>query len=308
MPLSHIAIRPDLNAGAVTDMQGLRDLKARASQGAPEALQAVAEQFEALFLSMMLDSMREATVDGGLGTSGESGLYQQLFDRQVAANIAEGRSMGIARQLVQQLAGVGAPPQDARAVPGARPAAQPVQAAAQPAAAPEATRRGTRGQFIRDLLPHAKRAAEELGIHPMALVAQAALETGWGGRLPRRADGASSHNLFGVKAGQGWQGQRASTPTLEFEGGLPVRRRQQFRAYESLSQAFSDYVRLIKSNPRYDEARAAGADPVRFAEALQAAGYATDPGYARKIRAIIESEPMAEARRLLGGMRAGTST
>jgi len=296
MGIDRLDLRPDAGAGAVTDMQRLHELKAQAAQNAPEALEAVAQQFEALFLGMMLDSMRAATIDGGLDQSGEMGLYQQLFDRQIAVNAAAGGGLGIARLLVEQLSA--AFPHEAEGQ-AAEPARAP-EVGRPPGAAAE-TAAGSPGQFIREVLPHAKRAAEELGVHPMALVAQAALETGWGDRLPRRADGESSLNLFGVKAGDSWRGGRAVAGTLEFEGGVPVRRTEQFRAYGSVSEAFDDYVRLIKTSPRYAQARAAGADPGRYAEALQAAGYATDPRYAAKIRAILDSPHMAEAQELLKG-------
>jgi flagellar protein FlgJ len=306
MAIEHIDARPGLGAGAVTDLKGLHDLKAQAAQRAPEALEAVAQQFEALFLGMMLDSMRAATIEGGLEDSGETQLYQQLFDRQVASNISEGGGLGLARMLVEQLSDAW---QRSAAVQDAAPAAADGTAAPDAAGAADAGRSATApGQFIREVLPHARRAAAELGVHPMALVAQAALETGWGGRLPRRADGESSMNLFGVKAGADWRGTRASAQTLEFEGGLPVARREQFRAYDSMEGAFADYVRMIKGSPRYAAARAAGSDPERYAQALQVAGYATDPDYAAKIRAVLHSEPMAEAWRTLAGDATGSET
>jgi flagellar protein FlgJ len=319
MAIERMTADPTLSAGAVTDMKGLQELKAAAARNSPDALEAVAQQFEALFLGMMLDSMRAATIDGGLDNSSETELYQQLFDRQVASNLAEGRGLGIARLLVQQLSATLPPPVTEPATgpvtqPTAGPTAAPAAAAAEPGLQPAAASQDkplekpqetTPGKFIRQILPHARRAAAELGVHPMALVAQAALETGWGKRLPQATDGGSSLNLFGIKAGAGWNGRRAGATTLEFEGGLPVRRREQFRAYQNLDAAFSDYVRLIKSDPRYAGARTAGADPGRYAEALQDAGYATDPAYADKIRAILSSEPMAEARRLLGAAPGG---
>lgn len=304
MSIDRLQLQAPMPDQSVTDFQGLRNLKARATRDAPAALEAVAQQFEALFLNMMLDSMRAATIDGGLDDSGEGELYQQLFDRQIASGIASGEGIGIARMLVEQLS---------RSIPGAkRPVADPPAraigdstAAAGGAGEPGG---GSPARFIREVLPHARRAAADLGVDPMALVAQAALETGWGARLPRRADGSSSMNLFGVKAGGSWSGERVAAGTLEFEGGLPARRVEQFRAYDSVGQSFDDYVQLLRGSPRYAAALEAGGDPARYAEALQAAGYATDPDYAAKLRAILASEPIAAARSALKDPDAGPIT
>ncbi len=301
MSLDNPSLRAAAPSVSALDLGGLRGLKAQAAQDPPAALEAVARQFEALFINMMLDSMRSATVSSDLSDSGEMEMYQQMFDRQIATSLAERGGIGLARVLVEQLAG-GLP------VAAGREAA-PAQAGA-PAAREGASqaRAASPGEFIREVLPHARRAAAELGVHPMALVAQAALETGWGGRLPRRADGEPSHNLFGIKAGEGWRGERAVARTLEYQDGVAVQRREPFRAYDSVAQSFADYVRLIRESPRYAEARGAGEDPARYAAALQAAGYATDPAYADKIRAILASESMAEAWAALGEPPPGSST
>jgi flagellar protein FlgJ len=141
--------------------------------------------------------------------------------------------------------------------------------------------------FIGALWPHAQRAAEELGVPPKALLAQAALESGWGKHQIRHADGRPSFNLFGIKAGRGWEGARVRVATLEYTGTVSERRLEQFRAYDSLADAFADYVRLLKNNPRYQQALQAGQNHGAYAEALQRAGYATDPHYAAKIKRIM---------------------
>jgi flagellar protein FlgJ len=128
-----------------------------------------------------------------------------------------------------------------------------------------------------------------------SVLAQAALETQWGRRMPRRADGSNSFNLFGIKADEGWNGARVNVPTLEFEGGVAVRRNAQFRAYDSPADAFADYVRLVGGSSRYAAARGRGDDVLGFARALVEGGYATDPEYAAKIVAIADSAPMREA-------------
>jgi flagellar protein FlgJ len=304
MSIQDPAFRPETLPRSAVDFADLRGLRAQAAADSPAALEAVARQFEALFLNMMLDSMRAATVTSDLFGSGEMELYQQMFDRQVASGLADGGGLGLAQMIVEQLSrtlpGV-AGGEGAGAAPGAQGPAASVETAG-----PD--RPASPGEFIRQVLPHARRAAEALGVHPMALVAQAALETGWGGRLPRRADGEPSHNLFGLKATDGWTGGRAVARTLEYENGVAVQRREQFRAYDSVEQSFADYVRLIRDNPRYAGARSAGGDPLRYAAALQAAGYATDPGYADKIRAVLRRPEMAEAWASLAAAPAGTST
>lgn len=138
------------------------------------------------------------------------------------------------------------------------------------------------------MLPHAERAARAIGVDPHALLAQAALETGWGKSVPNTAAGTSSCNLFGIKAGSSWSGATVNIPTLEFEQGVAVRKVERFRSYDSPAASFEDYARLIASNDRYENARGAGADIATFATALQEGGYATDPQYARKLVAVAE--------------------
>uniref|UniRef100_UPI0027381FDC flagellar assembly peptidoglycan hydrolase FlgJ n=1 Tax=Stenotrophomonas sp. YIM B06876 TaxID=3060211 RepID=UPI0027381FDC len=139
--------------------------------------------------------------------------------------------------------------------------------------------------FVASIWPHAERAARELGVNPRALVAQAALETGWGRKPIRRDDGGSAHNLFGIKA-NGWKGERATTGTHEYVDGVRRNETASFRAYASAADSFSDYVHLLKNSPRYQSALKAGGDVRSFAQGLQKAGYATDPSYAAKIAAI----------------------
>jgi flagellar protein FlgJ len=145
---------------------------------------------------------------------------------------------------------------------------------------------GTPEAFVAEVWPHAKAAAAELGVDPRMLVAQAALETGWGRSVMRGPDGKPSHNLFGIKATGGWQGDAVHQQTTEFRQGVLQRERASFRAYGSVGESFADYVRLIGENPRYRDAVAAGTDGHRFADALARAGYATDPQYADKLKAI----------------------
>lgn len=179
--------------------------------------------------------------------------------------------------------------------------AAPVEAACDPSApldcsSPEA--------FVRSLWPHARKVAAELGVPAKALVAQAALETGWGRRLLGREGAVSSHNLFGIKAGKGWQGPRVDAGTHEYVAGVRVAQRTQFRAYGSVAESFADYARLL-GRPRYAAARGTGEDTRGFATALQRAGYATDPAYAAKIVAIAEGATLNRALAALPGAGRG---
>ncbi len=160
--------------------------------------------------------------------------------------------------------------------------------------------------FIEDISPHAEKAAQALGVPSEIVLAQAALETGWGASLPQFADGRSSFNLFGIKADARWSGERVSRETLEFSGGAVRRERADFRAYPSLQAGFEDYAAFLQSNPRYAEALAVAGDGPAFARALQKAGYATDPRYAEKILRVagtVRAASVAQA----GGADAGGS-
>ncbi|WP_312238130.1 flagellar assembly peptidoglycan hydrolase FlgJ [Stenotrophomonas sp.] len=139
--------------------------------------------------------------------------------------------------------------------------------------------------FVASIWNHAQQAARELGVDAKALVAQAALETGWGRKLVQRNGGGSSHNLFGIKA-SGWGGERATSGTHEYVDGVRRNETASFRAYTSVGDSFADYVKLLKNSPRYQNALQAGGDVRGFAQGLQKAGYATDPSYAAKIAAI----------------------
>jgi flagellar protein FlgJ len=163
--------------------------------------------------------------------------------------------------------------------------------------------------FVRALAPQAAVAAKKLGVSVRALLAQAALETGWGKHLPSHGDGSSSNNLFGIKAGSSWDGDKVSVPTVEYENGVAVRKRDAFRAYDSPSESFADYARLIADSPRYAQALGQGENIAGFARGLVRGGYATDPSYAAKITAIANSPQMhAALAALKNGVAAPTST
>jgi len=140
--------------------------------------------------------------------------------------------------------------------------------------------------FVNTMLPMAKEAADRIGVDPRYLVAQAALETGWGKSVMRAQDGSSSHNLFGIKAGSSWNGGSARAITSEFRNGAMVKETAEFRSYDSYKDSFHDLVTLLQSNNRYQEVVKSADNPEQFVRELQKAGYATDPDYASKISQI----------------------
>ncbi|MFR9719250.1 flagellar assembly peptidoglycan hydrolase FlgJ [Aeromonas diversa] len=149
-------------------------------------------------------------------------------------------------------------------------------------------------EFVSRLMPMAKKAAAKLGLSPAVLVAQAALESGWGKRVIRNGDGEVTHNLFGIKADPRWEGPKAVVSTLEYEKGTPSRQKAAFRSYESFEESFNDYVDFLTSGSRYRGALAKADSPERYFEALQAAGYATDPHYAHKLKQVLRSDAITQ--------------
>lgn len=274
------------------DFHGLAALRSAARDDTraqdPATLRQVAQQFESLFMQMLLKSMREA--NRGLGGdalfgSDQADFYQGMFDNQIAMHLAQGQGLGLADMLVQQLS------RGRMVDTGAAQARAPVQPAAvtSGAAAAAPHRLATsREDFVARFMPHAQAAAREIGVDPHALLAQAALETGWGRSVPCGPNGECSYNLFGIKAGRSWSGASVGVPTLEFEDGVAVRKVERFRAYASVADSFRDYAGLIRNNPRYADAVGAGEDVAAFAAALQRGGYATDPQYASKLVALTE--------------------
>lgn len=155
---------------------------------------------------------------------------------------------------------------------------------------------GNPSTFIESLRPLARKAAELLGVDTDVLLSQSALETGWGQKVLQCADGASSFNFFNIKAGSDWQGEVVKVPTIEYQNGVAVREWASFRVYGSPEESFADYARLISENPRYQPALECAENPHAYMKALANAGYATDPGYAQKVLAVLDSEHVQRTR------------
>jgi peptidoglycan hydrolase FlgJ len=297
--LSPTSAAPEASAQAntYTDLNSLAALKNAPASAA--TVKAVSEQVEALFLQMMLKSMRDASDASGEETSNEMGMYQDMFDKQVALTLSKRQDLGIARLFERQLG--------AKAVDGK---AAGTGEASPLGSLPRGTRSDAHGSaapptgsnlsdqaadFVEQVLPTIRQAAAAIGVNPLGLLAQAALETGWGQRMPRTADGSSSLNLFGVKAGGDWSGARAVADTVEVAGGVARQTRTAFRAYGSIEESVGDFARVLTSSPRYREALAAGASAERYVQSIARAGYATDPDYANKLNEVLNSGTLRSA-------------
>ena len=302
-------------ANTYSDLKGLAALSANSHS--PQTLHAVAQQVDALFLQMMLQSMRDAGVDAGDPASNEMGMYQDMFDKQVALTMSQHQDLGLGSMLTRRMtSGAAAAPPAAttgasssaptRGIRPASPPAASTPAASTPAASTPAGSASSAGKptasaiaqsptdFVTQVLPAIRVAAKALGISPLGMLAQAALETGWGQRVPSTSDGASSLNLFGVKAGDTWTGARATAATVEYSGGVATPRRAAFRMYGSVQQSVSDFAKVLGS-PRYRDAVAGGADPHNYIDGIGKSGYATDPEYAEKLAKVLNSQTFHQA-------------
>lgn len=301
------------------DFQGLSALRNQASNNPDEAIDEVASQFESLFTQMMLKSMRDASapLDGGLFKSNQMDTYQGMFDQQIALDLSSQKSLGLADILVRDFGGERKIREPAELRAGLEEISAFFQQAhlsrqlllnsstgddvaalyETPTSSGEselenvepkaAWQPATPEQFIRDVWEHAVAAAKELGLDPAVLVAQSALETGWGKKVIQAEDGSNSYNLFGIKANQSWDGASAVVHSVEYREGLAAVEQSRFRVYDSLASSFDDYVSFLTANPRYEHALGKVADAREFVHGLQDAGYATDPAYAEKIMGIV---------------------
>lgn len=274
-------------AGLAFDTKSLESLKRQAKASPQDATRQAARQFEAMFMNMLLKSMREAMPSSDPLNSSGSKMYTGMLDSELAQKLS-GKGIGLADAMVRQLERKsGAKPATNAAAPAAATATPATPAA--PVAAPAAPAGTTQTQkdFVSRMQAPARAAAKESGIPEHFMLGQAALESGWGRREIRNADGTTSHNLFGIKAGRNWTGPTVATTTTEYVNGTAQKVVEKFRAYASYADSFRDYAKLIGNNPRYAEAARSGNDANTFANRVQAAGYATDPNYAGKLARVI---------------------
>ncbi|AEY02460.1 flagellar rod assembly protein/muramidase FlgJ [Oceanimonas sp. GK1] len=307
------------NSLLANDIQGLDRLRQQGfAKDRGKALDEAARQFESLFTQQLFKSMRDANkvfeADSPMN-SRYTQFYQDMHDQQMSSELSRQGSLGLSDLIVRQLGGgeeakaapearhfsldnvrrihgkVVRPPEESagesdKPKPPLKTAQNPsedavVLAAGQKFDSPE--------DFVRRLLPAATAAGERLGLDPKAMLAQAALETGWGKKIIGRKNGESSHNLFGIKADNSWKAQKTWVSTLEYEQGIAVQVKAPFRSYASFNDSFDDYVQFLNENPRYNQALQQTGSPRQYFQALQQAGYATDPNYASKLAAVLDT-------------------
>ena len=315
----------DQTSKLALDTNSLNGLKNSAKAGTPAAMKEAATQFEAMFINMMMKSMRDATPQEGMLDNQQTKTFTTMLDQQTSQNLAK-RGVGLADVLVRQLSAnqmgqqalaIGADGMGSDAAAGAGrltpslnnaaalygngaalgvgAAGNAVSGTAASKAPPlPATTETGRIQaphvraFQEKLHEHAHAAEQTTGVPAKFMLGQAALETGWGKRMIKNADGSNSNNLFGIKAGPGWKGKVATAVTTEYVNGKPQTKVEKFRAYDSPADSFRDYANMIAKNPRYEKV-IGSSDAATFAQGLQRAGYATDPNYAAKLTRLIKN-------------------
>ena len=277
------------------DANSLSELKNATTKNTPAAIKETAKQFEALFVSMMMKSMRKAMPADGPMDSEQGKMFTSMLDDQISQKIAS-RGIGLSDMLAKQMmvnAGIQMPGKYAASASTAGAAGavlNPITQHAQDlkAASPNLSKSQAQVQaFQNKLTCCAQAASDATGIPANFMMGQAALETGWGQHQITAANGAPSHNLFGIKAGTDWTGKTVSAVTTEYVNGVPTKKLEKFRAYDNYDQSFNDYAKLLQGNQRYKNVIANAKDAYGFAQGLQKAGYATDPDYAKKLINVI---------------------
>ena len=262
---------------------GLENLRIKAQQDPKAAVREAAKQFETLFTQQLLKQMRDSSMNSDMMENEGTKMGTEMLDSQWATKMAGmpgGLSDIIAKQLERQMGltqGITAKPASANPMP-----VDPLHPDA-PVGIPQ---KGA-AAFIQAHTDAAAAAEKATGIPAKFMIAQAAHETGWGRKEIKNADGSTSFNLFGIKAGPNWKGATTDVTTTEFIGGKAHKVTQTFRAYASYADSFADYASTMKNSPRYAAVVAAGNDASGFAKGLQKAGYATDPSYATKLAKMI---------------------
>jgi len=293
------------------DANSLNDLKVSAKENTPEAIKDVAKQFEAVFLNMVLKSMREATPQDSPFDSEQSRTFTSMLDQQLSNNLSS-KGIGLAEILTRQLTKVSgavtntleqavstdaAPKSDDASLNSFIPSilkstnSRSISNEIEPVTArPNKVNkllRGSSAEFQQRMSHHAEEASRTSGVPAHLMLGQAALESGWGKREIKAKDGTPSHNLFGIKATDGWKGKVVETTTTEYIGGVKQKRIEKFRAYDSYADSFKDFANLIQNSPRYQKVMANLENVSSYAKAMQKSGYATDPNYATKLASVI---------------------
>jgi peptidoglycan hydrolase FlgJ len=308
----------DLSGKVAFDANSLNNLKQAAKENSPEAIKGVAKQFEAIFMNMMLKSMREASSSEDNPFDNEqSRTFTSMLDQQLSSNLSS-KGLGLADVLVRQLsksnyAATDSMEQTVTDKPSTSGLSQQGGTAliSNPLS-PNATRAvehktlpidntpaankifnnrplgDNSSEFQNRMERHAEAASQATGVPAHLMLGQAALESGWGKREIKAADGTPSNNLFGIKATGNWDGKVVEATTTEYINGVKIKRIEKFRAYDSYADSFKDFAIMMRNNPRYEKVIANLHDVNGYAQAMQKAGYATDPHYASKLASVIQ--------------------
>lgn len=313
----------NLSGQVAFDANSLNDLKQASKENSPEAIKEVAKQFEAIFMNMMLKSMREASSSQDNPFDNEqSRTFTSMLDQQLTSNLTK-KGLGLADVLTQQLS---------KTSYGAMNELKNLDAATSNKTIQEdsdlshATKSNLNlykqnspslndnslttnpiinntltpkveshkssalsvTEFQAKMAPHVEEASRATGIPANLMLGQAALESGWGKREIKSADGTNSHNLFGIKATGSWDGKVVEATTTEYINGVKQKRIEKFRAYDNYADSFKDFAQLMQNNPRYQNVMSNMHDSQAYAKAMQKAGYATDPQYASKLANVID--------------------
>lgn len=281
----------------VTDFSQFAGLRRDARSPDADTLKQVTQQFESVFTHMLLKNMRQASLAPDPFAGPGSETYQDLMDQQWSLTLSQNGGMGLAKAMQQQLQPPAMNTLESHLSPNTEttslPPRPPLAAASNAYQAVHGNGTGnTPESFMQSVWPAAEKAAAELGVSPKVLVAQAALETGWGRSTMKTATGEAGNNFFGIKSHGGWAGDQVRAVTHEFRDGVRQVESAAFRVYQSVEDSFNDFVAFLKDNPRYRGALAVADKPHQFVDALQKAGYATDPDYASKLKHIMDGRRM----------------
>jgi peptidoglycan hydrolase FlgJ len=296
----------DLSQRFALDVQGFDALRAQANASPQQGVKTAARQFDAVFTQMMLKSMRDATPSDGPFDSHDTATFTSMLDQQMAQQMSS-KGIGVADALLKQLmrnAGVAGGAGNAGNTAAlnalqkayANASANGSLASGKGYSANSALMPALHGDggsakvdaFVGKLAAPAQAASAATGIPARFIIGQAALESGWGKGEIKKANGQTSHNVFGINATKDWTGQTVTAVTTEYVNGQPKRVVDTFRAYGSYEEAMTDYANVLKNNPRYASVLSTSRDPASFAHGMQRAGYATDPQYANKLISIMQ--------------------
>jgi len=272
------------NTGVYTDIQNLNQLKTIKNH--TTANREIAKQFESMLMQMVLKSMHDATqAISAEGESNSMSIYSDLFDKQLSLTMSN-PDQGVGKEIQLYLNRAGGSPTSDQSVVGQ---SVPLKMVAEKPVLAQSSSFDTPEHFVKQLWNSAKIAAQSLGCSPEILLAQAALETGWGKKILPGENGGSSHNLFNIKAGLSWPFGKTKVTAVEERSGVLVKEKSGFKNYGSFMESFNDYVDFLKGNGRYQKALKTASNPELFIKAIQDAGFATDSQYGKKVMEIFKS-------------------